>query len=104
MILEKHIFDIIDGRVLIKSSIVTSALKDAKAHILNDGIAENHLMFDLLQKYYTMHLLQLWGHIEDVVSEEVGDIKATYSKTASAPGESKWYAVYKRERIKITGS
>ena len=104
MIIEKHILDMLNPVAMIKPSIITAVLKDAKIHILNDGVLEGHAMFDLLHKYYSMHLLQMWGFIEDIVSEEVGDIKTEYSKTASSSGESKWFKLYERELEKILSS
>jgi hypothetical protein len=103
MIIEQYIINLIGGTANVDPSVITSAMKDAKVHVQSDGVVDTHPMFDLLHKYFTMHLLQLWGHVEDTLSEEVGDVKSTFAKSSSPSGETKWFAVYTHELNKITG-
>lgn len=104
MLIVQHILNMIGGVAIVDPSVIYMIMKDAKKHILSDGVTESEPLFDLLHKYYTMHLLQIWGHVEDIASEEVGDVKATYEKTASNAGETKWFVLYQRELSKILGS
>ncbi len=101
MIIEQHILTMLEGIGDVDKSIIHSALKDAKIHVESDSISNTEPMFDILHKYYTMHILQLWGHIEDVTSEEVGDVKSIYAKTDVTAGETKWLIAYNRELAKI---
>ncbi len=103
MLIEQNILEMLNGVADINSSVITTALNDAKTHItVVEEILDTHPRFDLLHKYYTMHLLQLWGHFEDVVLEEVGDVKSTYLKTAPEAGETKWYLEYQRVKSGLT--
>lgn len=103
MLIEQHILNMIQGVADVDPAVIFTTLNDAKKHVLNEGIPETDPNFDILHKYYTMHLLQLWGHIEDIHSEEVGDVKTTYAKSSPNAGETKWLLEYQRELAVISG-
>ncbi len=97
MLIAQHIIDMLDGIADVNSSVITSTMEDARLHVTEvDGVQDTEVVFDLLHKYYTMHLLQLWGHIEDVASEDVGDVGSTYLKTAPEAGKTKWFLEYEK--------
>lgn len=103
MITETNITNLLQGLATVNAAAITDLLTDARLYVLNDGVPETNPMFDLLHKHYTMHLLQLWGHVEDIELQEVGDIKTAYKKTSLNVGETKWLAEYKRELILAKG-
>lgn len=92
----------------VDSSVIFSYLNDAKAQIINEGIAVSNIHFARLHRYLTAHAMDTGGisKASDVASEKVSDVAVSYGGSKaelSSRYSSKWEKLYAQAKISILG-
>lgn len=93
---------VLNTRQSISEPQLSSALNAADRFVQADGFYPTDVNYADLHCYYSAHLLQVRGIIEqDVASKSVGDVSTSYANQAQ--GESRWLNEYNRLSRKLRG-
>jgi hypothetical protein len=107
---ETELRNMLSGLVGVSSDTISLYLADAKAKIVDHGIAVAHPRFSELQRYMTAHLMSIEGvgvSSGKITAEKVADVGINYAdNSGSSLGSlysTDWAKEYQKARNQIQG-
>ena len=81
---------------VIPANVLAQKISDSAVIVSGDGFSVSDDSFEILNRYYTAHLLELTGYRPSVASESIDDISRSYQKGRMNPGETGFLLIYRQ--------